>query len=838
MTRKNKCASCKTAKLACNGGNPCSQCIKRQKKCVSQKLKNAPKETKCVRCGTNQLICTGRPCTYCEKGDKINWCVCPNTDGTDTKYATSRNTLKFYSDPKVCKPCVEYNRSHNGQWRECNGEIPCNHCNTTTRLGHYGAPSKTQHTRCAYDVREGVWLQLTDARRAKNREASPRSGEASGDNSDSYHSSDDEDYYPSSDDDNDESSDEDSDETDFNEDNGSEQDDNNNDTDDNSDSHETQDEEADTEPESHESLTPDEPEYRPQQQNEQRTQYSLILTPQPSKQTTQDSITLRQAMKLPDWLQYFEAMKTEHSQLIENGTWKIVKRPADRKVLSGRWVLRTKDGADGKIEKYKARYVARGFEQVYLLDYDETFATVIKDSSWRAIFALAAMFKWNIYQMDFVTAFLNGEVDEEIYMEQPEGFEEGGKDHVLLLLKALYGLKQAPRQWYDKLTTYLLSSGWTVSEFDPSVYLYPELGLIMGVYVDDVLITGANTDYIHRAQSELTRRFKMKDLGRCKYYLGMHVDWLKDGILVHQRNYIDKIIDRRQLQNLTSTDTPCSVTDLSAITKNKGDASTTLKNAYQAMVGELLYAAMKTRPDISHTVGVLSRYASNPSQSYMDQAIRVYQYLAKTKDTGIFFPYDSQTPLLGYSDSDWATCKDSRKSTSGWIIQLGDLVISHSSKRQRIIAQSTQEAEYVAAAELSNEMVWLQRLLIEILTHIGKKDIDIGQHNTVIKIDNDSARLLSKNPEHHRVAKHFGIRYHVLRQRVKQGVLHLERVASKDNTADLFTKALKREDFERLRDQMGMRSLTDSTSPGGVLFVASDCTVKPQQTGETSLTKK
>lgn len=329
----------------------------------------------------------------------------------------------------------------------------------------------------------------------------------------------------------------------------------------------------------------------------------------------------------------------------------------------------------------------------------------------------------------------------------------------------------------------------------------------MGVYVDDVLITGPHINSISQAKTKLTQKFKMKDLGRCTYYLGMNIEWLDDGILIHQRNYVDKILERRQFQGLTPTAIPYNTNELSSISKNQDKSPVGLKEEYQSMTGELLYAALKTRPDISHTVGVLSRYASNPSQFHMDQAIRVYQYLSKTKDTGIFFPYGNQSPLVGFSDSDWATCKDSRKSTSGWIIQLGGATIAYSSKRQRIIAQSTQEAEYVAAAELSNELVWVQRLLTEILTKLGKAELNIGQKRTAIMIDNDSARLLSKNPEHHRVAKHFGIRYHVLRQRVKEGTLHLERVNSKDNTADIFTKALKREDFEKLRDQMGMRSL-------------------------------
>jgi hypothetical protein len=715
----------------------------------------------------------------------------------EIKYATSKAVEKYewHDTPTQCKPCHAFNMNNIGRSRECDGNIPCNHCAKTTKRGLTGAHSETQATRCAYDLEEGVRLCLTNSKRAKNQEASTRDKASGGE--DTYHSSEDEDYTAESEHD-----------SDSNNDNDSYSDD------DNDDSENYEDPGYYDNSEVNDKSDANEPDANNEQQRDlQRSQYTFAFTTAAhkpkTKRTPQDTVSLKLARTLPDWPLYLNAMKLEYKSLIDSGTWKIVKRPKNRKVLTGKWVLRTKDGADGKVEKHKARYCARGFEQVYLLDYDETFATVIKDPSWRILFAFAARFGWLIYQLDFITAFLNGELSEEIFMEQPEGFEIGGPEYVLLLLKALYGLKQAPRQWYEKLTDYLLSTGWSVSEFDPSLYLHPERKLMMGVYVDDILLTGANEEIIAEAKLEMAQTFKMKDLGICSYYLGMNVEWLKDGILIHQRNYVDKIIARRNTQNLAKATTPGSVTELSGITKNQGPELRTLREEYQSMTGELLYAAMKTRPDISHTVGVLSRYASNPSQMHMDQAFRVYQYLNTTKDMGIYFPYGDTSPLTGFSDSDWATCKDSRKSTSGWIVQMGNAPLSFSSKRQRIIAQSTQEAEYVAAAELSNELVWIQRLLTEILTGLGMKDLDVGQHNTTLFIDNESARLLSKNPEHHRVAKHFGIRYHVLRQRVKDNVLHLERVASKDNTADILTKSLKTEDFEKLRSQLGMRSMKD-----------------------------
>ena len=778
---EDKCASCTSGRLICDGGDLCGLCIRQGKRCVPKDLKNAPKDTKCTRCAHEQLICSGSsPCENCIKHE-CTWCVRPNGDGTDTKYATPKCTGTFYDDLHTCRSCQQFNETHFGISKDCNGEIPCNCCNVENKNGHSGGSNVSTSSRCSYDLCHGVRLTLSHAGRDSRIDPSSLRDQGSGGDSSSYHSSDDEDYIP--DDENDNDSDKSSD-----------------DDDDNDNKFEGLSDDEDHNYETNDT---------PTQAYSSTTQYILMVTPTAlqSINTPQDAITLKQAKQLPDFPQYYEAMKTEYKQLNELDTWEVVDRPTHRKVLSGRWVLRTKQGADGKVEKYKARYCARGFEQVYLLDYNETFATVIKDSSWRSLFALAARFGWEVHQMDFVTAFLNGEVEEEIYVEQPEGFEQGGKSKVLLLRKALYGLKQAPRQWYEKLTDYLLVTGWEVSEFDPSVYLHPKLTILMGVYVDDVLITGPHINSISQAKTKLTQKFKMKDLGRCTYYLGMNIEWLDDGILIHQRNYVDKILKRRQFQGLTPTAIPYNTNELSSISKNQDKSPVGLKEEYQSMTGELLYAALKTRPDISHTVGVLSRYASNPSQFHMDQAIRVYQYLSKTKDTGIFFPYGNQSPLVGFSDSDWATCKDSRKSTSGWIIQLGGATIAYSSKRQRIIAQSTQEAEYVAAAELSNELVWVQRLLTEILTKLGKAELNIGQKRTAIMIDNDSARLLSKNPEHHRVAKHFGIRYHVLRQRVKEGTLHLERVNSKDNTADIFTKALKREDFEKLRDQMGMRSL-------------------------------
>ena len=503
-----------------------------------------------------------------------------------------------------------------------------------------------------------------------------------------------------------------------------------------------------------------------------------------------------EALRRQDADKWTNAMQDEYNSLLKNKTWEVVDRPKNQHVLSNRWVLRRKLGADGSVAKYKARFVARGFEQIYGVDFDETFASVVKQPSYKILFALQAMLGWKCHQMDVKTAFLHGEVDEVIYIEPPNGFpEKDGK--VLRLLKALYGLKQSPRQWYLRLKKFLTTKGWRVSNFDSSVFMHPS-GLFLTVYVDDINIFGENENDIIEFKKTMSKEFEMTDLGQCAYYLGLHVHVRPEGIYLHQASFIQQILNRFSLNDINPVSTPTNPT--SKLTANKNEtASQDFTRLYQAMVGSVNYLATVSRPDISFATSRIARYMSNPSDEHMKELHRLYAYLKGSKNLGLMFPSRSTDNIQGMVDSDWGNCPDTSRSTGGWIFTLGGSPISWSSKRQPTVALSSCEAEYMAASEATKEAIWIRNLVREF-------KLPIFNNLTIpLAIDNNSAMKLSKNPEFHARTKHIAMRHHFIREKVASEEVAVTRVDTKDNLADTLTKGLPRPRLQDLIERMGMK---------------------------------
>lgn len=517
--------------------------------------------------------------------------------------------------------------------------------------------------------------------------------------------------------------------------------------------------------------------------------------------------TRKAALAGPEAEEWKEAMDDEYQSLIENETWEVVYLPRGCKALSGRWVLKRKLASDGSVARHKARFVVRGFEQVHGIDFDETFASVVKPPSYKLFFALAAQLNWHCHQMDVKTAFLYGDIDEDIYVQPPDGYPES-QGRVLKLKKSLYGLKQAPRQWYAKLKDFLESISWRVSDNDPSVFLNDQ-GLYMTVYVDDINIFGSDLTAIEQVKSQLKARFKMSDLGPCAYYLGMHVDATPGAsIALHQSAFVQQLLSRFELNDLRPVSTPMDVSRKLEVNKDSV-ANIQFTRLYQSMVGSLNYLMTVARPDIAHAVGVVSRYSANPNQRHMDAVRRIYAYLKKFPDLGpryLTHNRDANTPieLVGYVDSDWAGCQDTRRSTTGWVFLLGGCVIAWASRRQKSVALSTCEAEYIAAAEAAKEAIWLINFIRE-LNLPG-----ISTDAVTLYIDNNAAMKLTKNPEFHARTKHIELRHHFLREQVLQGTIQMKRIDTKDNLADVFTKALPRATFEGMLEGLRLIQPQDS----------------------------
>lgn len=492
------------------------------------------------------------------------------------------------------------------------------------------------------------------------------------------------------------------------------------------------------------------------------------------------------------------AAKEEYASLQDNGTWTLVDRPKDRKVLQGKWVWRLKRGSENQVIRHKARYVIRGDMQQEGLDFYETFASVVKPMSYKAIFAIAAAQDWELEQMDVKTAFLYGNIDAEVYMEQPRGCNDG-TGRVCKLRKALYGLKQAPRIWYQTLADYLKTLGFEPLDADMSVFHRHDM--IIAVYVDDLLIAGPNINSINEVKRLLGEKFHMEDMKACSYYLGMKItrDRANRTIKLSQKGYLEKIIkDSNLWESNTKHDTPMETSPKHMVPEAEMQATPEFKRQYQSMVGSLMYAMMGTRPDIAFAVSVVSRFASNPNDYHMKAVKRILRYLRATINMELTFSGDL-TGLTGYSDADWAGDLDTRRSTNGYVFNIGSGTISWSAKRQMAVALSSCESEFMGQTQAIKEAIWLKNFLGQV--HSEKYGEPTA---TVLFCDNQGAMALARNPQSHGRSKHMGIQLNWQREQIEKGEVNLQYTPTERQVADGMTKALPKDRFLTFRRALGV----------------------------------
>ncbi|RVW48104.1 Retrovirus-related Pol polyprotein from transposon RE1 [Vitis vinifera] len=520
---------------------------------------------------------------------------------------------------------------------------------------------------------------------------------------------------------------------------------------------------------------------------------------------TQVPNTIQEALKISEWK---KAVQDEIDALEKNGTWTITDLPVGKRPVGCKWIFTIKYKADGSVERFKSRLVARGFTQSYGIDYQETFAPVAKLNTIRILLSLAVNQDWCLQQLDIKNAFLNGDLEEEVYMEIPPGFEESmAKNQVCKLQKSLYGLKQSPRAWFDRFTKAVLKLGYKQGQADHTLFVKKSHAgklAILIVYVDDIILSGNDMGELQNLKKYLSEEFEVKDLGNLKYFLGMEVARSRKGIVVSQENTYSIFLrrpvclDANQLILLWDSQKKLGI---------EKESTPVDRGRYQRLVGRLIYLS-HTRPDIGFAVSAVSQFMHSPTEEHMEAVYRILRYLKMTPGKGLFFRKTENRDTEVYSDADWAGNIIDRRSTSGYCSFVWGNLVTWRSKKQSVVARSSAEAEYRALAQGICEGIWIKRVLSE-----------LGQTSSspiLMMCDNQAAISIAKNPVHHDRTKHVEIDRHFITEKVTSETVKLNYVPTKHQTADILTKALPRPNFEDLTCKLGLYDIYFSSLRGSV----------------------
>lgn len=494
-------------------------------------------------------------------------------------------------------------------------------------------------------------------------------------------------------------------------------------------------------------------------------------------------MTYAQCMISDEKKNWQKAIDEEKNSIKKNHVWVLVdaEKVEKKKIITSRWVFKKKDNG-----MHKARLVARGCQQEKdSLDFAEMYSSVVQTTTLRILLTIAAKENFEIITFDVKTAFLNGELDTEIFMEVPEGYNEPGK--VCLLKKALYGLRQAPQKWNQRLTDFLRLQGLIPLKTDQCVFRNEDKNLFIAIHVDDGLVIGKNRERINELLKKLKTEFEVTLQEEPRSYLGMELKRTQDGIYLFQEKYVQKIVSKYGMKDSKKMDTPIAI---------QGNCNDTIKNwkfQYNEVVGSLLFLTCKTRPDIAFAVNYESRALNNPMSQDFDNVKRTLRYLNGDPGSGILFPSNGNYTVQAYSDSDYAGCVKTRKSTTGYVILFGGAPISWCSRKQKIVALSTTEAEYIAAAQCVKEMKFLKTVIQE----LTNSNIEI-----TLNVDNQSAIKMIKSGQLSRNSKHIEVRYHFIADEMKQGWFDLKYCPTDDQLADIFTKPLLNVKFASLKKML------------------------------------
>ena len=512
--------------------------------------------------------------------------------------------------------------------------------------------------------------------------------------------------------------------------------------------------------------------------------------------------SIKEAWKNEYGLQWKEATDSEIESLNAAQTWDLVPLPEKKNVVGCKWIFKVKRKADNSIDRFKARLVAQGYSQKQGIDFDEVFSPVARFSTIRIVLALSTLLDLDLHQLDVKTAFLNGSLSDEIYMQQPEGYiSKENPGYVCKLNRSLYGLRQAARCWNKVIDEYLKVKNYKASSADACIYIKQSNGcfVILSIYVDDILIASNSTSMLEKEKSELGKRFSVTDQGEAHYILGMAIkrDRSRGTMFLSQHNYVENVLKRFRMESCNPVSTPLAAgVKLSKATEAEKSVDT---NLYQQIIGCLTYMMTATRPDLSAAVNLLSQYMSSPNKEHWSAVKHILRYLRGTTKHGLCFARNNgQVTLTGYSDSSWGDCVDTRRSTSGYMFLLGGNLITWRTKKQSNVAKSSTEAELVALSQATQECIWLRQLL---------KDLGFVQEDaSIIFEDNQGAITLAKHQKHHDRTKHIAIHDLFCRERVHSGEIDVCYCSTNKMLADIMTKTVPRLQFQEMCSLLGIKN--------------------------------
>lgn len=499
----------------------------------------------------------------------------------------------------------------------------------------------------------------------------------------------------------------------------------------------------------------------------------------------EEQLSYEEAISGKDRKNWIQGIENELEALKRNNTWIETDLPEGQKSIDTKWVFKIKND-NGKMI-YKARLVARGFKQDEKFDHSEIYAPVAKLPTLRVLLAIASKFDLDIQQMDVKSAFLNGNIEEEVYLKKPKGMEDDGK--VLKLCRSIYGLKKSPRYWNKKFDNFMIQEGFCRSKSDYCLYFKKDIKFYVLLYVDDIILISEDSSEIEKLKNALKENFDMKDMNGVTKYLGININVKEDCIELDQEDYLRSILKKYNMENCKPVSTPI---EPGLKIEKKAPEDKELVTKCRQLIGSLMYAMLGTRPDICFAVSYLSRFQDCANEDVWKGLKRILRYVKGTIGLKLIFKKGEDIPLVGFTDADWGGDQHDRKSTSGYIMMVYGCTVSWSSTKQQCVSLSSTEAEYIALAKGISEGCWIKNLMCEINLKCNK--IEFFE-------DNQSAIHISKNPEQHKRMKHVDLKYHFVRDKVEQGIVNLKYIPTDNQLADICTKPLARIKFEKFRKQ-------------------------------------